>query len=83
MKRQNQTRLNLNAAIEKGYVLRKMVTEAPYREGTNRYKRFSVYRNGMAIEKALESKKVNRDGLRGDIHRGYVKLVRKPSRHAH
>lgn len=66
----------IQQAIEAKLVLA-IITECPYREGTNRYKRYQAYRNGKSVEAVLADKRVRRAGFRWDINTGVIKLVRK------
>ena len=62
--------------IEAKFVLASVVP-CPYREGTNRYKRFQAYRNGKTVAAVIADKRVKPAGFRWDLNTGMFKLVRK------
>ena len=75
------TQLKTNAKlIEENYVVTKLV-ECPYREKTNRYKRFQVYRVGKTVNAILADKRVTPDGFRRDVITGLVKIAKKATSH--
>ena len=63
------TRLDPDAKITK------LAKDNPRREGSNRAKRFDVYKNGMTVAQALEYEGVLPTGIRTDVADGLIKLT--------
>lgn len=66
---------SVNTMIESGLVITK-VADCPYREGTKRARRFTVYRKGVKVETVLKSKVVRRPGFLWDLRAGLIRVGR-------
>jgi hypothetical protein len=63
------------SSLDGSLKIKKLVPDNPRREGSNRYKRFAKYKDGITVAKLLDSG-VSSKGIHTDVDQGYIKLVK-------